>query len=287
MYPQLLAVLFLGMVPAPTTLLSSSVFSIAIAPPSEIVAIDERMSASGVVILDAKSGQQVFARQPTVRRPMASLTKLMTAILIVENHDLDELVTITKDAENVEGNRAYLKAGETFTVGDLLSALLIASANDAAEVLATYHSGSVPEFVAQMNIRAKTLGLPATSFMNPAGLDHPRQWSTPRDIAWLSAFAMRHEEISKRMSKRGIHITSKEGTRVDLSHTHVLMHQRNAVTAGKTGTTDAAGQCLVSLVEEGNSSYVVVLMNSKQRYKDMAIILDALGPTLEVAKLEE
>ncbi|MDA1209373.1 MAG: serine hydrolase [bacterium] len=275
------------MVPAPPSQVTLPAFSISIAPPAVNISIEDHMSASGVIILDAQSGQQVYARQATVRRPMASLTKLMTALLIVENHDLDELVVITKEAESVEGNKAYLKPGESFTVGDLLSALLIASANDAAEALAVYHSGSVPEFVAEMNTRAKTLGLPATSFMNPAGLDHPRQWSTPQDIAWLTTFAMRYDEISKRMSKRGAYILSKEGTRVDLAHTHWLMHQNTSVTAGKTGTTDAAGQCLVSFVEEEGHSYIVVLMNSQQRYKDMNAILDVLDPGVEVAKLEE
>ena len=280
MYQSLLSVLLMGMVPAVAPLPQpASSLQISVAPPvTKPVSIAQRLSASGVLILDYKSGQKLYAKQEEVRRPMASLTKLMTALIITENHDMDEVVTIPKWAENVEGNVAYLPAGERFTVRDLLSALLIASANDAARVLATYHAGSVEAFAEEMNERAEALGLKSTSFANASGLDHPMQYTTPRDMAWLASFALHKQEIASRMHARGMRVWSLEGNPLYLSHTHALLHSENPVVAGKTGTTTAAGQCLISLVEYNGQSYVVVLLNSLQRYSDMNTILETIAP---------
>lgn len=284
MYQSLLSVLLMGMVPASVPIQEPvSSLQISIAPPSStFVEVAERLSASGVIVLDVQSGERLFAKQPDVRRPMASLTKLMTAIIIAENHDLDEIVTIPDWAKNVEGNVAYLPPGERFRVGDLLSAMLIASANDAARVLAVFHAGSEAAFAEQMNERARTLGLHSTSFANASGLDHPNQYSTPKDMAWLAAYALRNDAISERMHRKGQRIWSLEGNVLALSHTHMLLHSDSAVTAGKTGTTNAAGQCLISLVEDHNKSYIVVLLNSLHRYNDMQTILTHLVPTTPV-----
>lgn len=279
MYHSILSVLFLGMIPgAAYPVLPAQTLNISIAAPAQVVAIPERISASGVVILDAESGQRLYARQETVRRPMASITKLMTALIIAENHAMDEVVTIPSGIQQVEGNTVYLPPGEQFTVGDLLSALLIASANDAAYALATYHSATEASFVFDMNIRAEALGLKGTSFANPSGLDHPRQWSTPLDIAWLTLSAIKHPEIAERMGRSSMQIVSKRGTPISLAHTHAMVRSEEAVVGGKTGTTDAAGQCLVSVVEKDNHTYLVVLLNSLQRYKDMSSILEVLVP---------
>ena len=277
MYHSILSVLFLGMIPAAMhPVLQLQPLDISVAPPASLVLVSERLSASGVVIMDVESGQQLYGRQQAVRRPMASITKLMTALLIVENHEMDELVIISQDVEDVEGNIVHLPSGEQFTVGDLLSALLISSSNDAALALATYHSMTEASFVFDMNIRAKALGLKGTSFANPSGLDHPRQWSTPQDLAWLTISALRHPEIRERMGQSSKMVYSKEGTAISLSH------KIPGIIGGKTGTTDAAGQCLVSVVEQDDREYVVVLLHSLQRYRDMQSILAAIAPVSPV-----
>ncbi|MDA0376066.1 MAG: serine hydrolase [bacterium] len=278
MYLSLLSALLLGLFPTVDTesFDVSTLESIQIAPSSEAIEISEPLSASGVVIFDARSGQRLYAKQARTQRPMASLTKLMTALLIVENHDLDEMVSIPRNVVDVTGNKAYLEPGKHYTVGDLLSALLINSANDAATTLAQFHSGSVSAFVGEMNNRALQLGMTGTSFRNPAGLDHPAHWSTPQDIAWLTMFSLRYEEIASRLSSSGERIASVEGDNISLYHTHALMHEVSPVLAGKTGTTTDAGQCLMSLVEGVDQQYIVVLFNSNQRYKDMRIILSSL-----------
>jgi D-alanyl-D-alanine carboxypeptidase (penicillin-binding protein 5/6) len=278
MLSTLISVLSMGLLPTAgwTSALPSVPPQIVVAPPASELRLATRLSASGVAIIDAQSGQRIYGRQFDVPRPMASLTKLMTAMLIVEHHDLSDVVRVPQSIDTSQSN-VRLPAGEQFTVGDVLSAMLIASANDAAVTLAVYHSGSVEAFVAEMNARAATLGLQSTSFANPAGLDAPLQLSTPQDIAWLTMAALRHPAIQKRLGMRGTTITSLQGSEVALSHTHVLLHERGAVRAGKTGTTSGANECLMSVVEEEGRRYVVVLLDSLQRYRDMHVILDALS----------
>ncbi len=250
--------------------------SLSVSLPSETLEIEEHVSASGVLVIDVASGQRLFSSEENKRRPMASLTKIMTALLVVENHDLNERVRIPRGVEDTIGNKVYLEEGKHFSVGDLLSALLISSANDAAKALAIYHSGSLSAFTEEMNARVKELGLKNTSFSDPIGLDNPDQFSTAQDIAWITMFVQRYEPIAVRMRKRGMRIFSKEGDEIFLAHTHALMHAEKDVTGGKTGTTNGAGQCLVSLVEEEGTEYLVVIMNSLQRYKDMRAILEVL-----------
>lgn len=249
---------------------------IVVAPPAIELRVASRLSASGVIIMDAQSGQRVYGRQFDVPRPMASLTKLMTAIIIVENHELSEVVRIPQGIDSSHSS-VHLPAGEQFTLGDVLSAMLIPSANDAAVALAVHHSGSVEAFVVEMNARALSLGLGQTSFTNPAGLDAPLQYSTPQDIAWLTMAALRHPSIQKRLGMRGVHIASLQGTEVSLTHTHALLHTSGPVKAGKTGTTLGANECLMSVVQESGHRYIVVLLDSLQRYRDMSTILAALS----------
>lgn len=280
-----LSLLLLGMVPAPGSGGSDvvSAFDLPLTPPAALEAqqfpsreLAQKLSASGAVIVDLSSGQEIFGRNADRPRAMGSLTKIMTALIIVENHKMDEVVTVPKGIQNVDGSKAYLSAGAKFTVGDLLSALLIPSANDAAETLARYHSGSTEAFVQVMNERAKSLGLQNTSFANPSGLDDSGQFSTPRDIALLSAYALRNPEIRTRMSTPEDTIESLEGKKIALENTHVLLRQ-GKVLAGKTGTTNAARQCLFSLVSEHGREYLVVLLGSRERYVDMRAVLNILG----------
>ncbi|HBH19440.1 MAG TPA: hypothetical protein DEB30_01150 [Candidatus Peribacter riflensis] len=279
---SVLSVLLLGLFPVaaeipPPPPPFASLVGVPIAPLQERISIGRRLSASGIIVIDLASGQMLYGSQADVERPMASLTKLMTALLIVEHHDLDEWVTVPKEATEITGSVAYLPPGEQFTVGDLLSALLVASANDAAVTLARFHSGSTEAFVKEMNARAAALGLTGTQYANPSGMDDPRQWSTPRDIARLTAHIQKEPALRERLALKGTRIAGKSGQEIALTHTHALLRARNPfVEEGKTGTTNAAGQCLVSVVGEGEREYVVVLLHSQQRYDDMKAILASL-----------
>ncbi len=292
MYGSLLSVLLLGIVPVWGARgdIADLRWQITIAPPAILTADDLRdldgaLTASGIVIIDLDSAQTVYASGADSSHPMASLTKLMTALLIVEHHSLDEQVTIPPSVRDVIGNSARLPVGQRFTVGDLLSAMLVPSANDAAVALAEFHSGSAEAFVSAMNERAEELGLSRTSYANPVGLDDSKQLSSPRDLAWLATYVLRHDAIRTRMALKEANIVSLEGTEIYLAHSHQLLDVPLAaslsgsalVTAGKTGTTDNAGQCLLSLVEAGGRRYVTVLLGSSDRYRDMELVLRSLS----------
>lgn len=284
MFGPLLSLFLMGMVPVWGLNPEMSVISkeLAIAPPAlalrdELPDFARTLSASGIIITDLQSGQTIFQKSASTVMPMASLTKLMTALLIIENHALDERVRVPDDIEDTEGNSVHLPPGDSFTVGQLLSALLINSSNDAAVTLARFHAKTEQEFVRQMNDRAQVLGLRDTHYDNASGLDSRRQISTPRDIALLATFVMRIPAIAERMSTPSDSITSAGGITMTLSHTHTLLHgSKSSVIAGKTGTTDAAGQCLLSIVEEKGRKYVVVLLHSGNRYGDMNRIFPVL-----------
>ncbi|OGJ54558.1 hypothetical protein A3D11_01825 [Candidatus Peribacteria bacterium RIFCSPHIGHO2_02_FULL_49_16] len=289
MYDSLLAILLMGIVPVGSGTVSktpelAAYLSVA---PLHVQGMQKRndmiqklrvLSASGVLIIDTESGQELYASAARDERPIASLTKLMTALLITENHVMNEWVTIPLSVKEVPGEVAHLSPGDEFRVGDLLSALLIGSANDAAVSLAEFHSGSVAAFVDEMNHRAHELGLKHTLFQNPVGFDDVMQYSTPQDLAWLAIFVLKNEEIQKRMATRGMRIFSRTGDEIYITHTHALLHADTSVLAGKTGTTKAAGQCLLSLVEgEQGERYLVILLHSNDRYADMRTILRILA----------
>ena len=235
------------------------------------------LSASGVIIVDLGSAQTVFSARPLEPRPMASLTKLMTALIIVENHELSERVEIAPAVGTIHDNAVGLQVGDEYALGDLLTAMLVFSANDAAVALAMHDAGSEEAFVRKMNARAVALGLEDTVYETSTGFDAPGQHSTPRDLGILSTFVLRFPAIADRMSLTSAHIESASGTELDFIHTHQLLRQPNAITAGKTGTTDGAGQCLMSVFEENGHRYAAVLLHSDDRYGDMRRILSAFA----------
>ncbi len=286
MFSIVLSVLLMGMLPVagPPSPDQAALQSLNIAAPlplsgSASLLLDnlgQRLTASGVVVMDLATAQTVYERHADIPRPMGSLTKLMTALIIVENHGMEEVVTVPAEAAGTPGSSAHLVPGEQYMVGDLLKALLVPSANDAARTLAVFHAGSEEEFVMQMNARARMLGLRSTSFANAAGFDDSEQYTTPRDLAWLAAFVLQKPELRQRLSLPSASIRSLEGRVMGFPNTNVLLRPGSAVEAGKTGTTDAAGQCLFSLVHEGGREEIVVLLGSRSRFSDMRSVMAVL-----------
>ena len=282
MYGPILSVMLMGLIPVwenqeiPSVLRDVRVAVPIVTAGREPLELP-RLSASGIIIMDLDSAQTLHADGADTPRPMASLTKLMTALVIAENHDMEEWLKVPSSAASVSGSLAHLVAGQEFRVGDVMKGLILNSGNDAAVALAQFHSGSVNAFVQEMNARARQLGLKATSFANPIGLDDAEQYSTARDLGWLAMFVLRRDEIRERMAMRSAEIRSRAGQRIGLSHTHLLLGQNQAVVAGKTGTTDDAKQCLLSIVEVGGRRFVVVLLHSADRYRDMRAVVSALA----------
>lgn len=282
MLSSIASALLLGIVPAPHAAPPHvappgiEVLSISV-PPRPLTGFQEpALSASGVILIDASNGHEIFSRNADIRRPMASLTKIMTALLILEEHRMNELVTIAPIADNVGGSTVGLEAGEQFSVGNLLKALLIPSANDAAYALATFHSRSVGTFVKTMNERAAALGLKDTHFANPAGLDSPMQYSTPRDLAWLTMAALKNATFRDTVNTRSAQIASSGGKTIGLMNTNAMLRLGGEVYGVKTGTTSGAGECLIILFREHDRPFLLVLLGSSERYTDSERVIEAV-----------
>lgn len=283
MFSALASLLFLGAIASPPPLpplpAPPGIEVLKIAAPSRIagnIVMPKKLTASGMILVELKSGNIILSRHPNQRRPMASLTKIMTALVILESHDLHEIMSIPKIAETIGGSTIGVKTGEFFRIHDLLRALLIPSANDAAYALAIHNAGSAAVFVQKMNARAASLGLLNTHFTNPAGLDAAEQYSSPRDLVWLATAALRSSDFRKIVNTKYTSIETTTGQSFDLRNTNELLHENPHVFGVKTGTTNGAGECLIVLFEEAGEPYLLVLLGSKDRYTDSLYLLDAV-----------
>lgn len=241
--------------------------------------VSEEFSASGAIVVDILSGRELFTLAAGKRQAVGSLAKLMTAIVILEEHSLSEIVVVPQSVVLVEGHVAGLRPGEHYTVRDLLNALLIASANDAAHTLAIYHSGGTALFAEAMNERAFVLGLYETHFDNPIGFDSAEQYSTPRELAWLSLYALKNDLIASIASKKTETIRDRTTGRIVtlLNTNHLLFSHPSRFFGLKTGTTALAGQCLISLVYDQGRFFLFVVLKSADRYRDTLRLLDSLS----------
>lgn len=226
--------------------------------------------AKSAVIIDAKSGAVLFEKNAYIRLPMASTTKIMTALCVIENADLNKTVTVSKNAANTEGSSIYLKEGETISVTDLLYGLMLESGNDAAVALAEGCFGSVDECVKHMNQKAHDIGLIDTSFENANGLDAEGHYTTAYELALITKHALQNDFFKKLVSTKS-YTTSGENPRYFSNHNRLLNSFEGAIGV-KTGYTSKSGRCLVSCAERHNEMYIAATLNSPsdwQNHKDM------------------
>ena len=205
----------------------------------------------------------------------------MTALTVLELCDPDETVTIPAEATGIEGTSIYLTAGEELTVRDLLYGLLLSSGNDAAVALALHAGGSVSAFVAEMNERAEALGLTQTHFENPNGLDGERHYSTARDMANLTAKALKNPIFSEIVATK----TYTAGKRCFQNHNRLLWTFNGAIGV-KTGYTERAGRCLVSAVKYKGNTLICVTLSDPDDWVDHRRLLDACKKQYTTYKLE-
>lgn len=234
------------------------------------------IGARASLVMDVDTGIVLYQKSPLKRLPMASLTKIMTAILILESHSLNEVVTVkdnfNKMTENEIGVKIWLKQNEKITVKNLLIGLLVRSGGDAAIALAKHHSETVDDFVKEMNKKAKTLNLTNTHFAGPIGMDNPKQYSSAFDLAILAKYALRDEDFRNIVKMPEATITSVDGK---IKHTfkgtnRLLVNKEGLNIRGvKTGTTLGAGQSLINLARNKNGKeIIVVLLNSPARFTE-------------------
>ena len=239
------------------------------------------LSAKSAILIDASDGSVLFEKNGRERMGMASTTKIMTALVISELLPLDTTLTVPREAVNVEGSSVYLTEGERLSVKELLYALLLSSANDAAVALAVAASGSVEAFAHEMNEKARELGLYDSHFVNPHGLYDEAHYTTAYDLAIISAEALRVPELCEIVSTKkaqipqGVTADCPEGqtTRYLYNHNKMLNTYEGAIGV-KTGFTKKTGRCLVSAAQRDGLTLIAVTLNAPDDWRDHTAMLD-------------
>lgn len=214
------------------------------------------------IVVDVGTGRVLFEKNSTSRQPAASMQKVLTALVVLQEGDLSKPVTITKGDTMVEPSKVYLRAGETYTRLQLLQALLVKSGNDAARALARDNAGSIPMFAYKMNRLARYLGAQSSNFVNPNGLPAEDQYSCARDIAIIARAAYRSPTIRNIVSMKTLNFARPGRGIITYKNTNKLLVRAPFCNGMKTGYTDAAGHCLVSTGSDNGRDAIVVVMHS-------------------------
>ena len=249
------------------------------------------LSCSAALLLDVDTGEVLWAKNEDKRLPMASTTKIMTAILVLESLDLDTEVVVSRNAHFQRGSVVGLNTLDRFTVQRLLYWMLVFSGNDAAVALAEKTSGSETKFVAEMNQKAKALGLTNTHFRNPGGLDANNHYSSCTDLAAMASYAMENDFFRKAVSTVTYTYPHPSAyTPKDPKNSNALLAKYEWVTGIKTGSTPDAGYCLVASGTQNGVSLLLVLLGAKNdatRWREAEALFDygfGLSPTTALAQ---
>ena len=230
--------------------------------------------------MDVDSGRVLYEQNADAKMLIASTTKILTALVAIREGDLNDVVTVSREAAYTEGSSMYLKVGEKLTLETLLYGLLLCSGNDAAVAIAEHISGSQEDFAKLMNATAREIGMEHSSFANPNGLDHEDHYSTARDMARLACAAVENETLVRMASTRSVTI----GGRTMTNH-NKLLNQIEGCIGLKTGYTMAAGRTLVSCVERNGQRLVAVTLQDGNDWADHAALYD-YGQTIQRVQVE-
>ena len=227
------------------------------------------ISAKAAILYCADTDDTLYAKNADERRLIASVTKIMTAIVVIENCNLDEVVKLKPEWCAVEGSSMYLDYKKTYTVRELLTGMMLVSGNDAATALACHLSGDERSFSAKMNEKAKQLDLENSSFRNPHGLDDDEHYSTARDLAKLAAYCMENEDFKQIASS----YCAKIKDQTYYNHNRLLVEYDGCIGI-KTGYTIAAGRTLVSCAERNGMRLICVTLSAPDDWNDHKKLLD-------------
>ena len=239
------------------------------APPPEV-------HGASAILVDVRSGRVLYNKNSRAPRAVASTQKLLTALIIAEDGNLWEMVTIKPSDTTAAPTKLYLKAGQTYSRFELLQALLVRSANDVACALARDNAGSVEAFAVKMNRRAKQLGAMASNFINPNGLPAEGQHSTARDMAIIARNAYAHPILRRIVATKSFEFHFADGRVRELVNTNRVLRTYPFCTGMKTGFTNAAGHCLVSSGQNNGRDVIAVVLgsNKKHVYDDSQKLLE-------------
>lgn len=229
----------------------------------------QAVSAQRCILVDAQTGRVLYEKNPDEQGLIASTTKIMTALVVCEQCNVLDRMRIPKEAVGIEGSSMYLQEGEVLTVQELLYGLMLRSGNDAAVALAIYCGGTVEGFAEMMNDKARILGMTNSHFENPNGLDSPGHYSTARDLAILTQYAMKNPIFAKTVSTKSVTV----GNRVLKNH-NKLLWQVDGADGVKTGYTKAAGRILVSSAQREGRRLICVTMNDPNDWADHTGLLE-------------
>ncbi len=241
-----------------------------------------KVRAKGLLLVDLDQRRVLYESNSTVRLAPASLTKVMTAVIAIDEGDPDAEVTVSRHAARAIGHRLRLRAGQTFRLGDLVEAMLITSANDACRAVAEAIAGTEAEFVKTMNRYADALMLTETHFANACGFDAPGHYSTAQDLARLATAAQERPAFAEAVKVRAGRLVTMDGRRVyPLRTTNRLMGTFDGMVGVKTGFTRGAGRCLIARVVREQGDVLLVMLNAPRRWGDASVLLtrafDSLG----------
>jgi serine-type D-Ala-D-Ala carboxypeptidase (penicillin-binding protein 5/6) len=235
----------------------------------------KRIPAHSILLKELRSGRILFEHEVEKRLSPASLTKIMSALIVLEKGRLDDLATVSRNAARAPKTHLRLKVGEVFRLGDLLKAMMMVSANDACLAAVEHIGGDEAQFVTLMNAKAVALGLSDTHFSNGCGFDDPDHYSTAEDLAKLSEVAMRNPVFRELVKDEREIITPVSGYRAYVLHnTNRLLGRIPGVEGVKTGFTSKAGRCLIAKVSQNGSDLLLVILNSNRRWNTAKSLID-------------
>ena len=241
------------------------------------------------LIYDRASGRILYEKNGKKQTPMASTTKIMTAIVVLENANLKDIVTIDSKAAGIGGSRLGLKKNDKITVNDLLYGLMLRSGNDAAVALAIYVGGSIEGFADMMNKKAKELGLTNSHFIVPHGLDNDGHYTTAYELAKMADYALNIDKFKQIVSTQNTTIYIN-GYAKSINNTNKLLGSVSGVYGVKTGFTNGAGRCLVTACKRENLDIITVIIGAnttKQRTTDSIKLIQYANKQFEIANIKE
>ncbi|MGI5908365.1 MAG: D-alanyl-D-alanine carboxypeptidase family protein [Christensenellales bacterium] len=244
----------------------------AMPPPAK--AAPEEATSSAAVVLETGTNRVLFESNPDAQMPMASTTKIMTALVALEHGNLDDKVVIPREAVGIEGSSIYLKEGEVLSLEQLLYGLMLSSGNDVAVAVACHVGGSVEGFVDMMNTKAMKIGAENTCFTNPNGLHDDNHYTTAYDLALITSCALKNPEFQRICSTQYKEIPGPEGTPRTLKNKNKLLWQYEGGNGVKTGYTKAAGKCLVASAKREDMQVVCVVLNSSSMFIQSMALMD-------------
>lgn len=231
------------------------------------------ISAPYACLMVAETGEVVYEYNGNETHPMASTTKIMTALLALEEGRLDDVITISRNASMQEGSSAYLAAGEKISLNDLLYGLMLNSGNDAAVAVAEYISGDEQSFAERMTVRAGELGAKNTSFENASGLDGQNHYTTATDLAKITSYALKNSTFANIVSTVYKEV-QYSGGKLYFSNHNKLLKTYDGCVGVKTGFTKKTGRCLVSAASRNGCTLVCVTLNAPDDWNDHKKLLD-------------